>query len=108
MINLFYFFLKYALSDKPIKIPFDPEKAVHQDYPITNYQPVYFVADSFRSAQEKVREWSAANLSRPFTVRYNPYTESMEILDTVEKVGRVTQNLKNELECVIEALKKLE
>ena len=79
-----------------------------QEYPITNYQPLYFVADSFRSAQEKVREWTAANLSRPFAVRYNPYTESIEILDTVQKVGRVAQNLKDELEYVIEALKKLE
>ena len=49
-----------------------PEKAAIQEYPITNYQPLYFVADSFRSAQEKVREWAAANLSRPFAVRYNP------------------------------------
>ena len=66
------------------------------------------MADSFCSAQEKVREWAAANLSRPFTVHYNPYTESIEILDTVQKVGRVAQNLKSELECVIDALKKME
>lgn len=87
---------------------FDPEKAAVQEYPITNYQPLYFVADSFRSAQEKVREWAATNLSRPFAVRYNPYTESIEILDTVQKVGRVAATLKSELDCVIEALKKLE
>ena len=96
------------MSDKPQKIMFDPEKAANQEYPITNYQPLYFVADSFNSAQEKVREWAAATLSRPFAVRYNPYTESIEILDTVQKVGRVAQTLKCELEYVIEALKKLE
>lgn len=96
------------MSDKPIKVPFDPEKAALQAYPITDYQPLYFVADSFRSAQEKVREWAAGNLSRPFSVRYNPYTESIEILDTVQKIGRVAQSLKSELENVIDALKKLE
>lgn len=96
------------MTNEPKKIPFDPEKAAVQDYPITNYQPLYFVADSFKSAQEKVREWAVANLSRPFAVRYNPYTESIEILDTVQKVGRIAQNLKSELEYVIEALKKLE
>lgn len=66
------------------------------------------MADSFRSSQEKVREWAAANLSRPFAVHYNAYTQSIEILDTVQKVARVAQNLKGELEGIIEALNKLE
>lgn len=34
---------------------FDPEKMVDTEYPITQYQPTYFVADSFESAKEKVR-----------------------------------------------------
>lgn len=99
--------LEYSLTDEPKKLPFDPEKAANQEYPITNFQPLYFVADSFSSAQEKVREWAEANLERPFTVRYNPYTQSIEILDTVEKVVRVAQSLKGELDCVIDALNKL-
>ncbi len=37
-------------------------------YPITEYQPTYFVADSFNSAKEKMRSF-AASLNRPFHVR---------------------------------------
>lgn len=47
--------LQYCLTDKPQILPFDPDKTCIQKYPITEYQPVYFVADSFENAKEKVR-----------------------------------------------------
>jgi phenylalanine-4-hydroxylase len=47
--------LEYCLSEKPEKVPFDPEKAALTKYPITEYQPLYFVADSFKDATSKVR-----------------------------------------------------
>lgn len=34
---------------------FDPEKTALQSYPITTMQPVYYVADSFKSAKDKMR-----------------------------------------------------
>lgn len=46
---------QYCLTDKPKILPFDPDKTCLQKYPITEYQPVYFVADSFENAKEKVR-----------------------------------------------------
>ena len=46
---------QYCLSDKPEIRPFDPVKTCEQEYPVTEYQPVYFVADSFESAKQKVR-----------------------------------------------------
>uniref|UniRef100_A0A674NCA6 phenylalanine 4-monooxygenase n=1 Tax=Takifugu rubripes TaxID=31033 RepID=A0A674NCA6_TAKRU len=46
--------LQYCLTDKPKILPFDPDKTCLQKYPITEYQPVYFVADSFENAKEKV------------------------------------------------------
>lgn len=47
--------LEHCLSEKPQHLPFDPSHAAIQKYPITEYQPLYYVADSFRSAQDKVR-----------------------------------------------------
>ncbi|CAB4020918.1 phenylalanine hydroxylase [Paramuricea clavata] len=47
--------LQYCLTDKPQFGEFDPEKIAGTEYPITEYQPKYFVADSFESAKEKVR-----------------------------------------------------
>jgi phenylalanine-4-hydroxylase len=43
------------LTDKPQFKDFNPEKIAETEYPITKYQPVYFVAESFESAKEKVR-----------------------------------------------------
>lgn len=90
-----------------MKVAFDPAKAAVSTYPISSYQPLYFVADSFRTAQEQVRQWAAQNLTRPFAVRYNPYTAAIDILDSREKIARSARDVKAELEIVIEALSKI-
>ena len=46
--------LEYCLSDKPEVREFLPEKTGLQKYPITEYQPVYYVADSFDDAKDKM------------------------------------------------------
>ena len=46
--------LEYCLSGKPDLRPFDPPVTGDQDYPITEYQPVYFVAESFADATSKL------------------------------------------------------
>ncbi|XP_075886059.1 phenylalanine-4-hydroxylase isoform X2 [Nelusetta ayraudi] len=52
--------LQYCLTDKPQVLPFDPSKTSLQKYPITEYQPIYFVAESFEDAKEKVRRFALA------------------------------------------------
>lgn len=46
--------LQYAFTDKPELRCFEPEKTGIQKYPITEYQPIYYVADSFEDAKEKM------------------------------------------------------
>lgn len=46
--------LQYSLSDKPELKDFDPEVTGVQEYPITEYQPTYFVAESFDDVKEKL------------------------------------------------------
>ena len=87
-------------------MPFQPEKVAIQKYPITEYQPVYFVAESFKAAQQKVREFSHG-LERPFAVRYNPFTQTIETLDSKEKIISYTESLKSEMSNLIEALRHL-
>ncbi|KAG9339883.1 hypothetical protein JZ751_022196, partial [Albula glossodonta] len=84
--------LQYCLTDKPKIMPFDPEKTSVTKYPITEFQPIYFVAESFEDAKQKVRRFSST-IPRPFSVRYNPYTESVEVLDN-------TQQLRNLADCI--------
>ncbi|KAG0282916.1 hypothetical protein BGZ96_012711 [Linnemannia gamsii] len=98
--------LEYCLSDKPEIRAFEPAKVAQQKYPITEYQPVYFVAESFKDAQMRVREF-ANSCDRPFSVRYNAYTESIEILDSKEKVIRYAQSIKTDMLTLVDALEKL-
>ncbi|XP_064489020.1 protein henna-like isoform X2 [Ornithodoros turicata] len=98
--------LEYCLSDKPVTKPFDPSVTGEQKYPITEYQPIYFVAESFLDAQKKMREY-AMSIPRPFTVRYNPYTQHVEILDTNIQVQNLSNDIQSEMTLLADALKKI-
>ncbi len=47
--------VQYCLTDKPKCEPFNPYKTGVQEYPITQYQPLYYVAESFEDAKAKLR-----------------------------------------------------
>jgi phenylalanine-4-hydroxylase len=98
--------LDWCLSGKPTLLPFDPPKTAATSYPITEYQPTYFVAESFLDAQHRIREF-AATLRRPFAVKYNPYTQSIDLLDTKEKVLRFAANIGNDLQNLISSIRSL-
>eukprot|EP00697_Spironema_sp_BW2_P015823 gnl/Spiro4/6814_TR3527_c0_g1_i1.p1 gnl/Spiro4/6814_TR3527_c0_g1~~gnl/Spiro4/6814_TR3527_c0_g1_i1.p1 ORF type:complete len:462 (+),score=109.55 gnl/Spiro4/6814_TR3527_c0_g1_i1:42-1388(+) len=88
--------LQYCLSDKPVVKPFDPEITGTTEYPITTYQPTYFVTESFEHAKTQMISF-ARTIKRPFTPVYNPYTQSVDFLDSPQKLKRVIGNLQNNL-----------
>ena len=76
------------------------------DHRITQYQPVYYVAESFRSAKDKVKEFSLG-MNRPFVVKYNAYTETMDVLDSKSKLIRLANNVKEDIGRLAQALETL-
>ncbi|KAE9420929.1 hypothetical protein Angca_009577 [Angiostrongylus cantonensis] len=98
--------LQYCLSDKPEIAPFDPSVTSITEYPITEYQPKYFLADSFASAKNKLQAW-AATMPRAFQVRYNPYTQRIEVLDRVSELQRMAREIKSEIVTLEDALGKV-
>jgi phenylalanine-4-hydroxylase len=79
--------LEYACSDehpggeggKPPEIKdWDPAVAAHQEFPITTYQPVYFLADSLQDAKAKMREF-CEDLPRPFFAQHNAQNDTVHI-----------------------------
>ena len=54
----------------------DPGMAAKRSYPVTEYQPLYFVAESLPDAKARMRAF-CESLPRPFYARYNPATESI-------------------------------
>ncbi|KAJ9600066.1 hypothetical protein L9F63_009635 [Diploptera punctata] len=98
--------LQYCLSDKPDRKPFEPMKTAEQKYPITEYQPIYFVAESFEDAKEKMIKY-AHTIPRHFGVRYNAYTESIDILDSKPQIQGLMENINCEMQILMDALRKL-
>lgn len=74
-------------SLKPTLLPWDPEVACVTDYPITTYQPKYFVAESLADAKLKMRAF-CERLQKPFHARYNPLTNSI----WVDRAVKVSNN----------------
>lgn len=99
--------LEYCLSAAPKLLPFDPSQTATTPYPITEYQPTYFVAESFVDAQMKIRDWAARTMQRPFAVRYNPYTQNIEILDTKERILRYAANIGHDMQNLVASLQYL-
>ncbi|XP_069365215.1 tyrosine 3-monooxygenase isoform X2 [Maniola hyperantus] len=98
--------LLHALSDKPELRPFEPASTSLQPYQDQEYQPIYYVAESFDDAKDKFRRW-VSTMSRPFEVRFNPHTERVEVLDSVEKLDTLIWQLNTEINHLTNAISKL-
>merc|ERR1711991_774204 len=77
--------LEYCLSEQPEVAEFVPKTVAETEYPITTFQPKYFAVSSFEDAMEKMRDFSST-FDRPVAVHWNHTTQSIEILDTREKI----------------------
>lgn len=98
--------LIHALSDKCEHRAFDPLSTAIQPYQDQDYQPIYYVAESFEDAKEKFRRW-VATMSRPFEVRFNPHTQTVEVLDTVERLEGLVSQLNLEMTHLTNAMNKI-
>uniref|UniRef100_A0A8C3W011 Tryptophan 5-hydroxylase 2 n=1 Tax=Catagonus wagneri TaxID=51154 RepID=A0A8C3W011_9CETA len=96
----------HALSDKACVKAFDPKTTCLQECLITTFQEAYFVSESFEEAKEKMRDF-AKSITRPFSVYFNPYTQSIEILKDTRSIENVVQDLRSDLNTVCDALNKM-
>lgn len=98
--------LEYCLTDKPTVKDFEPELTAEQEYPITEFQPIYFVAESFKHAKDKMCAYSQT-IPRPFSVHYNPYTQTVTTIDNTNQLLYLVRNLKSDINNLEDALKKI-
>lgn len=118
--------LKHAIENSALKVKrFDPEATAKQECIITDFQLGYWYTDSFEEAKEKMRSelfaddsfnkknWKcccrtfAEQIRRPFGIRYNPYTQTVEVLSNAQKITAVVSELRGDLCIVNSALKKI-
>jgi len=98
--------MKYALSDEPEILPFDPPTTCEVAYPITTYQPKYFVTESFEDAKYKLKEF-AKTIKKPVSVRYNPYNQCIEVLDSIESCHEIAEELRAQINNLSSALSRV-
>nr|XP_030119045.1 phenylalanine-4-hydroxylase [Taeniopygia guttata] len=98
--------LQYCLSSKPEIQPLVLEKTSVQKYCVTEFQPIYYVAESFKDAKEKLRKF-AQTIPRPFSVRYNPYTQRIEVLDNAKQLKNLADTINSEIGILCNALQKI-
>jgi tyrosine 3-monooxygenase len=98
--------MNHALSDVPEHREFDALEASCTPYHDEDYQTIYYVAESVQDMKEKMNEFSKT-IKRPFHVRYDPYTESIEVLNNRENVCHLGRVLRHELENMERAMSLL-
>ncbi|XP_043795818.1 tryptophan 5-hydroxylase 1 isoform X2 [Apis laboriosa] len=99
--------LKHAVSVPEKTFRFDPDVTCKQECIITAFQNAYYYTDSFEEAKEKMRAF-ANQIQRPFGLRYNPYTQSVEVLTDAQKITAVVSELRGDLCIVSNALRKIQ
>ncbi|WKX94748.1 hypothetical protein Q1695_011762 [Nippostrongylus brasiliensis] len=98
--------LMHACSDKPEHLDFDPVKTAMQKYEDSDYQPLYFVARSIQDALVKLREY-AKSLERPFSVIYDPFTRSVEVIRDFADFAPALQRFRMEFSSTTHAIDNL-
>ena len=87
--------LEYACGEnekdvpKPEIQPWDPSRAAMQEFPITTYQPLYFLAESLADAKNRMRK-HCESLPRPFFAQYNSQTETIFIDRQIKRMDIVS------------------
>ena len=64
---------------RPDYLPWDPSVASVTNFPITDYQPIYFVSESLIDAKNRMRKFCEEDMKKPFHSRYNPNTKQIWI-----------------------------
>uniref|UniRef100_A0A0K0EMC6 BH4_AAA_HYDROXYL_2 domain-containing protein n=1 Tax=Strongyloides stercoralis TaxID=6248 RepID=A0A0K0EMC6_STRER len=95
--------LLHAVSDKANILRFDPDRVIKQECMITCFQTAYFYTKNFEEAQQKLRMFTNS-MNRPFIVRYNAYTESIEILNNNRSLTLAINQLRSDINLFASAL----
>uniref|UniRef100_A0A8R1DJ41 BH4_AAA_HYDROXYL_2 domain-containing protein n=1 Tax=Caenorhabditis japonica TaxID=281687 RepID=A0A8R1DJ41_CAEJA len=95
--------LQHAVEGSATIIRFDPDRVVEQECLITTFQSAYFYTRNFEEAQQKLRMFTN-NMKRPFIVRYNPYTESVEVLNNPRSIMLAVNSLRSDINLLAGAL----
>ncbi|CAD5216077.1 unnamed protein product [Bursaphelenchus xylophilus] len=98
--------LVHAVEAQEKILRFDPDRVVQQECLITTFQDNYFFTRSFDEVQQKLRTFTNS-MNRPFVVRYNPYTESIEVLNNKRSIMLAVNSLRSDINLLAGSLRNI-
>lgn len=99
--------LVFCKSEKAKYLPFQPKVTGVTKYPITTYQPVYFVCESFEDAKKIFLDYTKT-MKKDVAVRYNAYTQCVEVLNSFSVCKDITKQIENSIHSLQVALDRIE
>ncbi|XP_062607643.1 tyrosine 3-monooxygenase-like [Saccostrea cucullata] len=99
--------LKHALSDSPRQLPFNPAVTSVQEYTDEDLQPVYFFVESFEDMMQKMRDY-ASSIKRPADLRYDPFTQTIQVIEKRETLETVSASLRTEIANLEKLVKRVD
>jgi len=86
--------IEYSMGKNPDEKPeyreFDPLACAQEDFPITKYQPFYYIAESFIDAKHKMQAF-ADTMDKDFSVRWDVETRLLVTDRNVTRADRVIE-----------------
>ena len=79
----------HADLERPELLPIEAKTCAKQGFPITTYQPVYFLAESLEDAKAVSSEF-CDSLHRPFFPQYDPLTQNIKVSKAVKRLPRTS------------------
>lgn len=90
--------MEHALeSNKPALKDFVPEETACEAYDDAEYQVTYYVAQSFDDAKLKIKQYAEKHLNRDHELAYDPYTCSIKVLDSLDRLDLYANQIKNDV-----------
>lgn len=90
--------MEHALeSNKPALKDFVPEETACEAYDDAEYQVTYYVAQSFDDAKVKIKQYAEKYLNRDYELAYDPYTCSIKVLDSLDRLDLYANQIKNDV-----------
>ncbi|XP_074659160.1 tryptophan 5-hydroxylase 1-like [Tubulanus polymorphus] len=98
--------LQHALSPAAVIKPFDPIETAKAECVITAYQNQYYYTDALEDVKLKLREY-IRTIKKPMEIVYNPYTQSVDIVDAKTVAEKEITFVKNKMDVLSKAVQKL-
>lgn len=90
--------LNYSNSIQPVGRKLIVLVAAMTEYPITKYQPTYFVAQSFKKAQQQVRKYAKGQPGLGLNLRYDALTGTIREMWRDDERVRLVDQIQKDLQ----------